>query len=76
VTPQEIAVPEPELVQFRAIRGVEQSEIALEVGWLDEAGLELRERGSQRVREAGEPGGSAEPVEDVAETAVRTISWR
>ena len=63
VAPQEVAVPEAELVELRAIGGVEQCEVAAEIGGLDEARLELGQRGPERVREAREPRRRAEAVE-------------
>ena len=63
VAPQQVAVPEAELVQLRAVCGVEQCEVAAEIGGLDEARLELGQRGPERVREAGEPRRRAEAVE-------------
>jgi hypothetical protein len=59
----QVPVPEPEPVQLGAIRGIEQGEVAAQLVRLDEARLELGERGAERVREAGEARRGAEPVQ-------------
>src|SRR5207248_7774889 len=50
----EVAIPEPEAVEFRAVLGVEPGEISVELARVDEPGLELAEGGRKRVGEAGE----------------------
>ena len=58
-----VAVPELEAVELRAVGPVQAGEVALQVGRLDQAGLELAERAGQRIGEAGKARRSAEPVE-------------
>ena len=63
VAPLQVAVPEAELLELSAIRGVEESEIAAQLVRLDEARLELSQGRAERVREAREARRGAEPVE-------------
>ena len=63
VSPAQVPVPEPELLELGAIRRVEKREVAAQLVGLDEPRLELRERGAERIREAGEARGGAEPVQ-------------
>ena len=60
---QQVPVPEPEPVELRAIRGVQQAEIPLHLRRLEQAGLELAEHREQRVGKACEPGGAPEAIE-------------
>ncbi len=59
----EVAVPQAEPCELVAVAGVEAGEVALDVGGLDEAGLELRDGAEQRVAEAGEACRGAQPVQ-------------
>ena len=63
VSPAQVTVPEPELLELGAIRRVEKREVAAQLVGLDEPGLELGQCRSERVRETGEARGGAEPVQ-------------
>ena len=63
VSPAQVTVPEPELLELCAIRRVEKREVAAQLVGLDEPGLELGQCRSERVREAGEARGGAEAVQ-------------
>ena len=61
--PKQIAVPEAEAIELRSIGGVQQPEISVQLFRLEEAGLELRERGQERVGEARKPRRPAEAIQ-------------
>ena len=63
VSALKVAVPELEAVELRAVGPVQAGEVALQVGRLDQARLELAERAGQGIGEAGKARRSAEPVE-------------
>src|SRR5262245_20867427 len=60
---KQVAIPELEPLELRAVRRVEKREIAAQVTRVDEPRLELGEGGSQRVGEPGEARGGAEAVQ-------------
>ena len=55
-TPEHVAVPEAEAVELGPVGAVEGGEVAVEIGRVEQARLELAERRQQRVDEPGEPG--------------------
>ena len=55
MAPEQVPIPELEPVELRAIRGVEQAEIPLQLLRVEQAGLELAEHREQRVGKACEP---------------------
>ena len=59
---QQVAVPELEPVELGAIGRVERGEIAVEVGRIEQPGLELADAREQRLGEAAEAGRPAEAV--------------
>src|SRR5262245_2851093 len=63
MAPSQIAVPEAEVLELLAIRGVEEREVPAQVIGLDQPGLELGERGTEGVREAWKAGRGAEAVQ-------------
>ena len=65
VTPEQVAVPEPEAVELRAVRGVQGCELAVKVVRVEQARFELTDGREQRVGEAAEPRRGAEAVERV-----------
>ena len=68
VPAQAVAIPAAEPVELCPVRGVEAGEVAVERLGVDEPGLELAERGGERVGEPGEARGAAEAVQrDVAD---------
>src|SRR4051812_34094638 len=58
----ELAIPETEPVELRAIGGVQLGELALQLAGVEQRVLELRDGGAERVGEAGEPGRAAAAV--------------
>src|SRR5207244_6396208 len=62
VAAKELAIPEPEAVELGQIGPVQRGEVALEIGRIEEARLEVADGTEQRVREAPEAGRAAEPV--------------
>ena len=60
---QEVAVPEAEPVELRAIGGVELGEVAAEVARVEHSLLELAERLEQRVGEPVRAGGARQAVQ-------------
>ena len=63
VAPEQVAVPEPELVELGAVRGVEAREVAGEGLGVDERGFELGEGREEGVGEASEARGARQAVE-------------
>ena len=58
-----VAIGELQPLQLAEIGREKHREIALDLARVDEARLELRDGAEQRIPEAGEPGGGAEPVQ-------------
>ena len=53
-----IAVPPPQPVELGAVGAQQFGQVGVEIVGLDEPGFELRDRGSERIGEAGEPRGA------------------
>ena len=66
VTPLAVAVADTEPIELVAVRGVERAQVAFDLVGLDETGLELAQRGRERLGEAREPGGAAERRPDAS----------
>src|SRR6266487_3553924 len=60
---QQIAVPHAEAVEFRAVRGVQRRQLAIQVVRVEQSGLELAYRREQCISEPAEAGRTAETVE-------------
>ena len=60
---QQVAIPEPEPVELGAVRGVERSELALDLVGVEQARLELADRAQELVGEPAEPRRRGEPVQ-------------
>ncbi len=66
VTALEIAIPEAEAVELRAVGGVQTAEIAVELVRIDQPRLQLAQGTAERLRKAGEARRGAEPVQGCA----------
>ena len=60
---KQVAVPQAEPIELLSIGGVQQPKVSLQLFGLEQAGLELRERGEQSVGEARKPRRTAEAIQ-------------
>ena len=61
--PQEAPIPEAERVELLAVGGVQPRHVAVELLRIEQPGVELGERGTEGLGEAGEARGATESVE-------------
>jgi hypothetical protein len=72
MSPEQVAVPEPEAVELVAVGGIEPGHVAVEIRGIEKPRLELGDAVEQRLWEPAEPCGAPEPVQAGAVTCDRT----